>query len=459
MSSLSLSDLHTLVTDPAIAVVSSTSDMVPSSGAGTAVAAPTYMVDDKVGSPKIALTPVGPQRRVDEDGTAFVVTDPDSGLAVEGPNVNLDTVGSQATRMENALWGLREELDLPGVTITAGDDTDQARLRDEFDKKWAAAVKKGPAETTERLKEIGQETAWEGFVTAMGLKTGEVSSWTLAHRHVDGHIRGARPADAITDTETVWDGRSEVYTRLTSAGPGNLLDLLHFSPNSVLFGFWLSSGAPINHKTPRAITSEITGYGARQVAHGATKGAPWPATKGMLTDVDGKLLTKMEPSQVGLGQIPVPVATDTSALVTCTDIIATTTVSLTLLRRHLHRGVPDRKQADSAATALVALSVLGRALTLEDAWLRSGCELIDTSTTWQARGRGDRANGGLVNLPITSNEALTLAQEALGAARELGALGTRADSIMLTPSIRLAGTVAGSYLPLLAAGSKDKDDK
>lgn len=436
-----LNDLTELATSPRIAGIVSTAPMTPLSGPGTPIL-PSTFIDGKLG-----ITPSAVHRTFDPaTGTAALATDAD-GAPRHSASVVIDSVPAEASRTESALWELRDELSLPGIVVSGASDTvaDAA-----FNKAWAAKTKNA----TVALPDVDEVRE---LVHRELASTGDrVSSWTLPHRHVDNNIRQAYdPARGVP----VWTPSTAVeslYARITSAGPRNLRDLLRLSPNSVLWGYWLSSGAVAQHKLARSMSSEIVGHGASKHVTGAIKGTPWIASSNVLTDASGGLKIGKEdkkfakPSTLGLGSVPVGL--EKSRLVTCEDILSTAQVSASHLRRVLSTGGLVGEGLDAAVTALTALALLGRTLVLEDTFIRSECDLIPTAKVWTAM----TVDAGVetLDVPTTSRELLPVVKDAVTRAQELDVFGTERTHVELDD--RMYTIYATSYILRLIGESVDE---
>lgn len=439
--SFTLTDLSQLVLDRSISAIKATSDMVPAYGRGSRISPATY------GDIGVALTENSILKRIGASGRAEVVLD-DAGRAVTGPVAIVDSTASSATRAENALWRLREELDLPGIVFTCQDEELIAEAVKLALKKLAKNI--DPAnrpDTPEAVDELVAAVAY-----AIDPTKAAVSSWTLPHRHVDGAVRHGLLAG--TD-DRVWDGHGNLYHRLSTAGPRALRELMLLSPNSVLHGFWLSSGAPVAHKLPRSVTTDVVAYDAHRMKYGATQMAVWEAHANVLTDADGEVFIGKsqkgfkKPSELNISGVPSTAAN----MITAGDIIGTSTLSVGHLRRVFATSADmDDHQRDAATVALSALAILGRLLTLEDGFLRSNCDLVDESTVWESLGRGGA--GDLLDLPTTSAEFMPVVADALDDARELGVFGSSADRACVEMSPRQRNLHVTSYVQLSTAADR-----
>ena len=428
----------------AATALSGTSDLVPTTGEGSPISPATFAATKDgpfKGGP--AITDNVPQRTVDpETGLATVLRDPMTNAPITGTSAPVDTVFAQSTRGENNLWDLAapDKLDLPGITFNVPDEgTISAAVKKNYNS-VIGSKNATPVQTLEAATEIVTNEL-KAIVPTM-------SSWTLSHRHVDGVIRSATDADG----NVIWHDGGDVYNKLAAAGPRNLRDLLLFSPNSVLFGYWAST-LPIRHRLARNFSSTVTGYGARRLLGGSTKSTPFDISSHLEVNESGNVsykgkgtvAEKLRPSNWGLGAVPTSGATNQ---IVCDSIIGDVTVSTAQLRRVLHGSVDlSDEQADSATIALTALGLLAHTLILENGFYRSGCDLIDRSTVWRALNRGGATD--LIELPTTSAELIPVVREALDSARKVGAFGSADNRIAVDMGPTMLNAVAASYLEQL----------
>ena len=222
-----------------------------------------------------------------------------------------------------------------------------------------------------------------------------------------------RLADAIF-RDSMLDGTlfrlSDVGRAITDATPRNATDLFRYSPTSLLFGMWDSTGPKggLGSKFQRAYVSEIVGFDARvgrkvgsridplqiervapddrvfnstdanevwthdpDVAERDKKGDPAPATRGSASGEAG------QPSKINHGNI-VPSIDAQAGGVTISSGLQTTVISFAALRRLRFNGA-DRDAETAARTAIAALGVAAVAYQYEtDYDLRSRCLLLPT---------------------------------------------------------------------------------
>jgi CRISPR-associated protein Csb1 len=363
----------------------------------------------------------------------YVPSEDGSGGSVV-PSVVLDSVASQANRLELALLEAIRQGDL------------------------AAPV------TSVDFREI------EGLA---GLD--RISDYEAPHRIFDALLRDSYDGDHLFRNGSA--GRA-----ITEARPRDAAGLYHHSPHTLVFGGWDSTGprGGLGAKYERAITSEIVAVGITTGVRTASRidpasielraGPLYQAPDGTWTlkeeeaekDAKGKpkLLGAKEggqqggreagrPSQANLGNV-IPNIDRQAGGITAQEIIGTTVLSFIQLRRlrfptRLDRSPfsdGERRQAEIAArTALAALGLTAAALAYEAGFdLRSRCVLVATGPTvfeYVSRDATVRP------FDLSSADALKLAAEAADHAAAAG-LAWRHGELSLRPAERLVELIRRS---------------
>lgn len=286
-----------------------------------------------------------------------------------------------------------------------------------------------------------------------------------------------RLADAIF-RDSLIDGTlfrlSEIGRAITNATPRNATDLFRYSPTSLLFGMWDSTGPKGGggSKFQRAYASEIVGFDAKvgkkvgsridplQIEKVATedrvfnsadpddvwthdplaaemdkKGNPIHASRGSDSGEAG------QPSKINHGNI-VPSIDTQAGGVTISKAQQTTVISLAALRRLRFKGF-DRKAETAARTAVAALGVAAIAYQYEtDFDLRSRCLLLPTHPSrLELLGR-DGSAAELVDVDrAAAAEILSAAAVYAGAA----GIGWGTSEIRLTPAPKLIELIRRSH--------------
>lgn len=350
------------------------------------------------------------------------------------PCVLLDSVQSQANRMEEALQQAVDDgrLKLPLVEVN---------FRDYF-------PGDGKDESLKLLDPVGT-----------------VSSLELPHRIADAILR---------DSEM--DGRSFRETdegkRIGLVSLRNATALFELCPTALLFGMWDSTGPKggLGAKFERAIVSEIVGIDAVFGVKTSSRIDPLAiqlkagplyetADGGWTLDSDDAKQEKKKPKLLGKDGRPseanhgnvTPSLSDVDRQtgeylaggVTIATAEQTIVLSLPALRRLRFPNdqgdtLPDRDNA--ARTVLAALGLCAASLADDSGLdLRSRCLLYpNTDLTWDLL---DRKSGGQYTLP--AEDSLKLFEEAVEAAKKTG-LPWREEPLTLKPSEQLVKLVVKS---------------
>lgn len=278
-----------------------------------------------------------------------------------------------------------------------------------------------------------------------------------------------RLADAIF-RDSLLDGTlfrlSKIGQEITNATPRNATDMFRYSPTSLLFGMWDSTGPKggLGAKFQRAYVSEIVGFDAsvgkkvssridplqigkvapedrmyndadpNQVwthdpdkAERGRDGKPVPASRGKESGTAG------QPSKINHGNI-LPLIDSLSGGVTISNARQTTLVSFAALRRLRFKGF-DRQAETAARAAVAALGVAAIAYQHEmDFDLRSRCLLIPTHSPRLELLRRDGAAGEEVEVNKTA--AAHILAAAASHAAESG-IGWEIGDVRLVPAPKL----------------------
>lgn len=395
--------LRNAVAGGAVALRARTS-LEPAGGPGDKVFPPTYGADGR--ETKYAVE----SRRVEGASVRSVV---------------LDSVASQANRMETALLeAVRAgELALPLVSVDFGSDERTAHL-------------------------------------------GVLSALEAPHRVFDALLRDSLDGSTLFRL-------SDTGRRITEASVRDAAALLRWSPTTLLFGGWDSTGPKGGRgaKYERALTSEIVGHGLdlgvktasridpAQIERAAgplleAKDGGWTLEPGDAVEGPKKGEPKKyarpgaegdpgRPSQVNHGNVA-PSMDSTAGGVTVDTIEAVTVLSLAALRRlrfpadHTGTPLPSDRQGEAAVAARTALAALGVAavvLAFDEGFdLRSRCVLYaPQALTFELLVSGAEPT----TFTVTRQDALTLVREAAAALAAAG-LPWEEQEQLLTPAPRLA---------------------
>lgn len=404
MSALSLQDLRALTRSAA--AIRALTRLQPAGGPGDKIFPPTFATNDNAET-KYALE----QRRIGGETVDCVL---------------LDSVASQANRMEEALRDALEEgaVRFPVVQVDFTGHDDLADL-------------------------------------------GRITSLDAPHRVADAILR-----------DSTLDGQMFRTTRLgrsfTDARPDHATPMYQVCPHALIFGIWDSTGPKggLGAKFQRVLVSEVV---AVNVARGVksssridplsiAKSVPiyasseseqeWVVDEGEAAKKKGKPVPygkDGKASEANHGNIA-PSLDDKAGGITFDYAQQTTVLSLTGLRQLRFRTAgdgtplegPARAEAQLAArTALAALALVA----ITHAWqagfhLRSRCSLVPDSDA-PRRFEVVHSDGSTTPLTLTADQASELLAQAAQAAAEAG-LPWELSPVTLTPSQKLVTLVRES---------------
>lgn len=309
-----------------------------------------------------------------------------------------------------------------------------------------------------------------------------ISSLEAPHRIFDALLR-----DSLVDG--VLFRMSDVGRAVTEATHRNAAALLRWSPTTLLFGGWDSTGPKGGRgaKYERAIAAEITAIGIRTGVRTSSRIDPagivngvtvyeaaddewgWAIdeahakvdAKGQPAKVTGGAGVAGRPSQVNHSNIP-PTRDERAGGITADRIDMVTTLSFAGIRRlrfpadAAGRLFSDGERAEAEAAAHCAVAALGIAasvLAAEDGFdLRSRCVLVPAGPlSFDLVHRDGTAEAHIVSRA----EALDLLGAAIAAVREAG-LSWETNELLLTPADRLVELIRRSHE--LAKESIDSGD-
>ncbi len=407
-SKLTFKELVALVDGTGVAV-RVRQQLQPAGGPGDKVFPPTYATGDKT------LKYAGETRRID---------------GKDVPAVLLDSVASQANRMEEALLAAweSEQLSFPVIGVDFTGDKDLADL-------------------------------------------GSVTTLQAPHRIADAILRDATTADGKTLFRDTPEGRA--YTDATAK---NATAVYELCPTALFLGVWDSTGPKggMGAKFQRALTSEIVGIGAsagRKVGSridplGIQANVPiyprkddendWTIDlneakqekgKGVPFSRGNKKDGKGNPSAVNHSNVA-PTIDETAGGVTFDYAIQTVVLSLPALRKLRFQtaldGTPLAKRAEAEQAARVAIAALAVAAVVHQRArgydLRSRCLLVpDGELTLEiVYGDGKTEDRGL---DVAGANALV--EQASAGAKAAG-LGWQRAPMALKPAPKLAALIKKS---------------
>ena len=285
-----------------------------------------------------------------------------------------------------------------------------------------------------------------------------------------------RLADAIF-RDSLLDGTlfrlSDIGRAITEATPRNATDLFRYSPTSLLFGMWDSTGPKggLGSKFQRAYVSEIVGFDATvgkkvgsridplqiekvasedrvfnsadpnevwtvdsEQAERDKKGNPVAASRGSESGEAG------QPSKINHGNI-VPSIDALAGGVTISKARQTTVISFAALRRLRFKGF-DREAETAARSAIAALGVAAIAYQYEtDFDLRSRCLLLPTHPPRIELLSRDGSAGEVVDVDRSAASGILSAAAEHAAA---AGIGWETSQVRLVPAPKLVELIRRS---------------
>lgn len=346
----------------------------------------------------------------------------DDGKPLSEPKtcVVLDTVQSQANRMEQAL---QEALDAKRIKIPV--------LKVDFSP-WSPT---------------GDKPEAERFVDDVGI----ITSLQVPHRLADAILRDSQTTDGVKFRD------SKHGKALNTVSQQNATALYQICPTALIFGMWDSTGPKggLGAKFERAIVSEVVGVGASiheaHIARGVRrdpleirKAVPvLKAADKSWTLTEPKTKGADAPSAINHGSVPFD---SENAGTTIEYAEQLTTLSLIVLRRlRFPTNAGSTAESDAAGrTVLAALGLCAATLAFESGMgLRSRCLLWpEAEMKWELL---DKPGSEAKELSIGADDAIKLLADAVEAA-EKAQLEWEKAPIVLTPQPKLAELVRLSQL-------------
>jgi CRISPR-associated protein Csb1 len=328
------------------------------------------------------------------------------------PSVLLDSVASQANRMELALLEARQrgEIRLPLMAVD---------FRANF-------------------PDLGQITTLEA-----------------PHRVYDAIFR-----DATLGGEAF--RASEVGRKLTDSSPADARSMLSHCPTALIFGAWDSTGprGGSGNKFQRALVSEVMGIGFQPGSKVGSRLDPLQISASVRIEipkedsdnwhVDGKGKSKQRPSEVNHSNIA-PTRDEEAGGVTFEYALHTAVYSLPALRR-LRFGDWDSGKSDAARTLLAGLGILALLMQRRSGYdFRSRCALVPEEP---AALEYVTADGWAQQLAVSVDEARALYEQAIAVAKAAGVSWVE-DDLILQPMPKLVQLIQASRDVQRLGGAQD----
>lgn len=411
-SPLDLDSLRRAVAGEAAAIRCITR-LQPAGGPGDKIFPPTYATDSS-STTKYALE----TRRIEGNDVSTVL---------------LDSVSSQANRLEEALLAAWEDQRIP-------------------------------------LPVISVDFSSEDGIADLG----RITSLQAPHRIADALLRDSVDANGTRFRDTA------IGRAYTDASTRNATAVFQYCPTALIFGVWDSTGprGGLGNKIQRALVSEIVGVGAVAGVKTASRLDPagiqanvdvyhrkddrddWTADADEAETVKGKPVPfsrtgaegKGKPSSVNHSNVA-PSIDARSGGVTVDYAVQTTVLSLPALRKLRFTtavdGTPfdgaDRASIELAArTVLAALALVAIVEQRQRGYdLRSRSFLVPESGEAMSFQLVPADGGTGPSLRLTTDEASRLLSDAVAAAAQVGLVWAR-EPLVLTPAPKLAGLIRES---------------
>lgn len=397
-------DLTNALKNPTTTAVVMQSELEPATGPGGVIAPPTYAADRDGATAKFAYTDEAPIPAADEDGWFRNFVKDGSGQPRRAARVVVNSLAAEAGACETALYYQQQRLGvaLPAF-IVSGEEAGSDRIST-----YVAASK----QAKDMASDYDRDQLREALSTT-------VSSWEMAHRQADAWIRYSEE-----DGEQLWTGTGTTKKIIQSIGLKDGETTFTYSPNSAIYGAWLSSGTPVRQAIPRAYASEINGYGASPVYRsnvkldaegGASSSSRLELKNSALSTASGK--SGKAPATYGFGQVP---GKNHVAGFTFELLLRQASISIKALNRfqYTDTNAASTDKTLAATRVYVLLAMAGHLLSGEDLFLRSGCDLVNVEERWAWRRHGQRQPE---QFPVpTLDEVSQALAEALDEANKLG---------------------------------------
>lgn len=288
---------------------------------------------------------------------------------------------------------------------------------------------------------------------------GRITSLQAPHRAADAILR-----DSLLDGEPF--RKSPVGAKLDQAALHNATPLYEICPTALVFGIWDSTGPKggLGAKFQRALVSEIVGINTTTGVKTGSRIDPLQirAAAKVIKTKDDYTLAKDEkakgavsPSEVNHGNIPPDISEGGITLEFAEQTIVLSLPALRRLRFPVNGGKPTAETDAAGRTVLAALALTAAALAGEGGLdLRSRCLLWpESKPSWELL---DEPGAAPEKFGIDSASAITVLQEAVTAAEAAG-LTWRKEPLRLTPAPRLLALLQRSQ-EIAATGPAESKD-
>lgn len=268
-----------------------------------------------------------------------------------------------------------------------------------------------------------------------------ITSLEAPHRGPDAYFR-----DSEDDGGDEFDA-TDVGQQLRKADVRNARAFFRFVPADLVFGFWDSQRGGRGVKLARAYTSEIIGWDPKMGRRGAGRIDPMNIQRARIAYPDKhpeqfvalgdgavpKGMKEHKPSEAGHGNIP-PDEANPGVSVTGIERSAFVSAASLARLRFPDEGRPSPDADRAARSALFALALTADRLAFDRSavFLRSGCELLTTSTRLSWIGRGGTDD----EFDLSAPDAIALLDAATSRAADAG-IEWSSEPVRLRPKTNL----------------------
>jgi len=258
-----------------------------------------------------------------------------------------------------------------------------------------------------RMEPIFKDEPYSELVPQITIMAGNhrpISIFEVGHRVADALVRSSR---LISDPSLPL---VKIISKAFSAlAKGNAEPMAKLAPTSLVFGVWDSRGEGI--KVPRLISSVIRAYDVSELRRSAQYMPPlMPDQYAELMKLSDKEKEELEEAQqktdkpmAKAGFVPVPSVDKPGGIIAHGGVRRDATVNLVALRRL------DGDNAPGLRRYILGLTLVA-ATWPQDGYLRQGCQLVAAEpATWQAVYRDGRRE----DIELSHDDALTFARQAM----------------------------------------------
>jgi len=234
-----------------------------------------------------------------------------------------------------------------------------------------------------RMEPIFKDKPYSALVPQITIKAGNdktISIFEVGHRMADALVRSSKPVSG------------QVAQAFEALGKNDAEPMAKLAPTSLVFGVWDSRGEGM--KVPRLINSVIRAYDVTELTRSAQyMPALMPEEYATLMKLSDKERKEMEAAQQGsknrmamAGFVPVPSTGTHGGIIARGGIYRTATINLVALRKL------EGNNAAALRRYVLGLALVA-ATWPQDGFLRQGCQLVvdpDQPRGWQAVYRDGR---------------------------------------------------------------------